>query len=463
MTTLRNRFSIGSLPPEYTPTRGSELSGGGEADIELTSVRTSLTSSPPSYAEAFPSFSTSSSSSSNPSFHPTLQLQLSTVGKSWFSNPFPTRPETIPIFSLQQQLGDHDEKLEFISIRPEHGSGSCYLTVPTTPTPEENDNGSPIQVLSTTRYRFGPGRPPVVRLFSPYSRPLSREVLYRLLYGEKKARDKLSSSSSAIPHSEGWHEADSGVEIEEQEEEYEEWDTFPIEHPNLLTRTTIFRTRLGTFEWRYASRAERKHLAQTLVPRLVDSSSTNPFTNDDEDTTTTVAAATATATADSSSSGGGHNRGHGRWKGKEQEEKDLSKHNKLDNVLILSRLTTIANAQNLSSTSHHPKPPTTTTLRRPIAYLLRSSSFRTPGSGACYAGNGGRLVIDLSLWNDSAQEDQEEEEGRDQITTPPRSKLDREMATITIVTTCLVMLKKEVDRRRAHQIAIIAGGGGGGP
>jgi hypothetical protein len=41
-------------------------------------------------------------------------------------------------------------------------------------------------------------------------------------------------------------------------------------------------------------------------------------------------------------------------------------------------------------------------------------------------------------------------------------KVEREMAVLMVVSTCLVMLKREVDRRRAQQIAIIAGAGSGG-
>jgi len=41
-------------------------------------------------------------------------------------------------------------------------------------------------------------------------------------------------------------------------------------------------------------------------------------------------------------------------------------------------------------------------------------------------------------------------------------EVDKEMVEVMAVTTCLVMLKKEVDRRRAHQIMIMSGCAVGG-
>jgi hypothetical protein len=85
-----------------------------------------------------------------------------------------------------------------------------------------------------------------------------------------------------------------------------------------------------------------------------------------------------------------------------------------------------------------------------VGMLVRSEETRTPGSKASSAGNGGRLMLDLKMW---------ERDGED-------GKKEREMVVVLAVTSVMVMLKKEVDRRRAMQIGImaaVAGGGGGGP
>ncbi len=72
-----------------------------------------------------------------------------------------------------------------------------------------------------------------------------------------------------------------------------------------------------------------------------------------------------------------------------------------------------------------------------VAQLVRSEKTRTPGSRASSAGNGGRLEI--CLYGNG------EGEGEGRI-----------MDEVTIVSTCLVMLKREVDRRRALQIMMIS-------
>ncbi len=80
-----------------------------------------------------------------------------------------------------------------------------------------------------------------------------------------------------------------------------------------------------------------------------------------------------------------------------------------------------------------------------MAQLVRNADLRSPGSSASSAGNGGRLLVDLSLW--AAEE------------------TERAKHEVLVVTTALCMLKKEVDRRRAQQFAAMAAmaGGGGGP
>ncbi|RYP50108.1 hypothetical protein DL768_004312 [Monosporascus sp. mg162] len=77
---------------------------------------------------------------------------------------------------------------------------------------------------------------------------------------------------------------------------------------------------------------------------------------------------------------------------------------------------------------------------RRVAQLVRNAEFRTPGSSARTAGNGGRLMLDLGGFDEKL----------------------RERVQWLVVATALVMLKHEVDRRRAAQIAILAGAASGG-
>ena len=65
--------------------------------------------------------------------------------------------------------------------------------------------------------------------------------------------------------------------------------------------------------------------------------------------------------------------------------------------------------------------------RTKVAQLVRSDEMRTPGTSAMYAGNGGRLQMQLAA-----------QEGGEALLDEP-----------TVVSTCLIMLKKEVDRRRS--------------
>ncbi|KAL2265667.1 hypothetical protein VTJ83DRAFT_6767 [Remersonia thermophila] len=406
MTALRSRHSaLRSLPPGYTPD-----------DMELAqigSAPSSIFSAPPPYSETV-----LSSSSTATTFRPSVQLQIETQGKPWLSFPFDPRPDYIPIFSLCPDQPGHVAP-EFASIRPERGSGSCYLTPALEANPAVDDEAAPIPVLATTTYRFGPGRPPIVRLFAPYSGSLSRETLADLLYGKggksttttlPPSSSSLSSSSSRAAESDPTLR-DPSVPSDPSNSTSQPWDAFPIRSSGLLTRATTFRTRLGTFEWRYGSRSERRALARTLVPRL------------------------ATAAPGSAGAKGEEGRG------------------KVSSLLILDRVVRVARA-------YDPQPSAAGaggTLRTPVAYLLRGPALRAQGSGACSAGNGGRLVLYLRLWEAAMEEADAEGEGGEG--GHGRAKADREMAVVLVVATCLVMLKREVDRRRAQQIAMITGGG----
>jgi hypothetical protein len=75
-----------------------------------------------------------------------------------------------------------------------------------------------------------------------------------------------------------------------------------------------------------------------------------------------------------------------------------------------------------------------------VGQLVRSEETRTPGSRASSAGNGGRLEMCL----DGAEGE--------------RKVVDE----VTVASTCLVMLKREVDRRRACQMMMISAAISGG-
>ncbi|KAK3315317.1 hypothetical protein B0H66DRAFT_341323 [Apodospora peruviana] len=300
------------------------------------------------------------------SFTPTFQLQIETTGKPWLSMPLPLKPDPIPVFALDNTLSTASSSStstspKFISHRPSRGSGSCYLV---------NAAGVDETALSTTTYRWGPGKPPRVRLFSPFTGGAT--------HPPTTLDDKDDSSSSC-------------------------WDTFDIQSSGLFTRATRFRPAklllapttttttsftsredeaAGTFfEWRYAGRKERKAY-------------------------TTTATLTPTAAKDDG----------------------------VDSLLILEKVLRISTGD--EKEEFH---------RVPVAQFLRNAGLRTLGTSASSAGNGGRLLVDLddTKW------------GFDES-----NKTEREMALVMVVTTCLVMLKREVDRRRAQQIAIMAGGAG---
>lgn len=332
-TQIHSSQAAGTPSPRYTEPaddpfssvhRLSSSSSSAGIDTDGHSI---MTAPPPYDATATP-------------FLPTLQLQIETPGKPLLSLPLPPRPDPIPIFTIPTT---DSLTPSYLSLRPTRSSGSSFLISPSASDPS-SDEHSP---LSTTTYRFGPGRPPTIRLFLPGTTP--------------------ATSNPFLPdpdHSSSPEDVDLST-----------WDTFPMTSPSLLSRTTAFRTRLGTFQWRYASRSERKLL--TPVP---------------------------------------------------------------SSLLILDRIVKIAVAQSPGSRSSK----RSDEIRTPIAQLVRSDEYRTEGSSCRSAGNGGRLLVDLRVW---------EEEGE---------KTEREMAVVMAVTTGLVMLKKEVDRRRAQQIMVMAGAAGGG-
>ena len=68
-----------------------------------------------------------------------------------------------------------------------------------------------------------------------------------------------------------------------------------------------------------------------------------------------------------------------------------------------------------------------------IAQLIRNDEFRTPGTRQYSGGNGGRLMMDLRMWNDDSPERVE----------------------AFVVASCILMLKREADRFIDNHIAAV--------
>ena len=234
---LRRRRS--SLPPEYQDaTDGEYVELRGYAPSATTSV-----DSLPAY-ESVASNDTPSSSSSSAAATPgatglgaaTAAFQIDTQGLPLIALPFPTKPVPIPVYSVLPDgaVGP----LAYESLRTTRGSGNCVLV-------RAGDEPTDERILCSTTYRFGPNRPPRIELLGD----VACDEVYEV-------------------HNRGCH-----------------------------TRAQDMRTHLGTFQWRYASRAERKAAGANslLVLDLV-----------------TTAAARRAAGAQRGAAHGGHAREHGR-------------------------------------------------------------------------------------------------------------------------------------------------------
>jgi hypothetical protein len=350
-----------TLPP-YTEHAADET-------IELTSL-TSWTSSSASSSTAVHLAATdisSSSLSSIPTYAdstvlPNSQLQIQTPGKACLSLPTPQRPDPIPIFTLTPS-GNLDRPL-YLSIRPTAHSGSCFLTR------ADDETGTP---LTTTHYRFGPGRPPVVTLKNPaHDRVLS--------HGHPQADRKGSNEDQSQSQSQEGGEGEESFEILDR---------------SLFTRAVRFQVpSLGSFGWRYAS-------ARELVAADADSMLVCEVFLRDPD---------QTISGSCEVHGPGHGPSHSFG-----ARLGLGKHGDKDNVGKKEK-------KKKKESGHR------------IASLIRNEAYRSPGSGRSSAGNGGRLILDLGVFDDKV----------------------RERVQWLVATTALVMLKREVDRRRAQQVGILA-------
>ncbi|PNY26987.1 Sterol uptake control protein 2 [Tolypocladium capitatum] len=195
-----------SLPPEYDDADAEYVELGGLAPSANTSAE-----SLPQYGaivtgpEALSSSpSSSSAAAATAGLRATHIFQIKTHGHPLIALPVPPKPLPIRVYSVLStgEVGP----LAYESLRETCRSGNCVLV-------RAGDNSAASALCSTT-YRFGPYRPPKVQLMGEVACEEDFEVV-----------------------SKGCH-----------------------------TRAQNIRTRLGTFQWRYAGRAERKAIgANSLV------------------------------------------------------------------------------------------------------------------------------------------------------------------------------------------------------
>ncbi|OAA67834.1 hypothetical protein SPI_00029 [Niveomyces insectorum RCEF 264] len=350
-------------------------------------------------------------------FYPTLQLQIDTTGKRLWSLPGPLGADPICVYAVHEsaQAGSHrsytSEEPAFISLRASRRSGTCSLVTGGGYAAIRGRGGgsgcSPpppgvLRTLSTTTYRFGPGRDPTVAL---------------LVNGENvPVHGDEEGNATATRVSDDADKLAPGTVP---------WDTFSVEGTSLLSRAKRVRTRLGTFEWRYAGRAERKAVEREMRGPNNSSRKTNGGNLADDDD--------------------------------EHDDNDDDDDN-INSLLVLDRVIKVYGSMDgggpCFASAGGPQE-----VRRPVARLIRSRALRSPGSTASSAGNGGRLQIDLGAWPVPGAANWADETKPAAATFKPDAEAqqtDRDMAVVLVLTTALCMLKKEVDRRRGQQFALMA-------
>ncbi|PHH90176.1 hypothetical protein CDD83_4335 [Cordyceps sp. RAO-2017] len=295
-----------SLLPTACSTLPPDYQAASSGCVELTGLNPSASTSSetlPLYESGVGQQASSSSSSSPPS---TTNLRATHAFQIEAEGhplfALPLPPKPEPILVYGVLPTGEVGPLAFESLREKRSSGDCFLT----------PAGHPLPVCSTT-YCFRPNRPPTIRLMGDIARE----------------------------------------------------EDFTINGQGYHTRAQNMRTHLGDFQWRYASRAERK-------------------------------AAGASS------------------------------------LLVLDSVTKVAGIGGKRERR-----------RRAVAHLVRNEQLRSQGTRGCTAGNGGRLLMDLTGLSDAKGEPQQME--------------------VLIIASCICMLKKEVDRRRVHQFILMSGAASGGP
>ncbi|CAK7223586.1 hypothetical protein SCUCBS95973_005229 [Sporothrix curviconia] len=385
-------------PPSYTSgkqlekqsTRSSSNNGNGTDGTDGDDVDDVFDDT----ASTLPAYDSLPTANAPPysSFHHTLQLQLDTLGKASGSAAYPTwgmktEPDPTCIYLVHNNRPLYEEQPALLSVRKKRSSNSCTLV---TGANYGHLIGRPGQLgndqitIGTTVYRIGPGRSPRVALFT-FDQQVHQQLPELVV-----ASDKEPAGTPA-------------------------WDIFEIVSKSIFNRVQTLRTRLGTFEWRYATRAERKALSQELI-----------------------------AESEASFSSGGAGAGAGATVQSTPTPEEITKTYSVNNLMVLERIVEVYGSMDHRGQSAIVGKPQK--MRQTVARLIRSQALRTPGSSSYSAGNGGRLQMDLSDWttpSSSAAGDKKP------------SETDREMAIALIVTSCQMMLKREVDRRRDQELAAV--------
>lgn len=164
--------------------------------------------------------------STAPGFNPTKRFQIETTGHPLIALPFPPKPTPIPVYNVSGT--GQVENLAYTSLRDARSSSnSCVLI--------QADDNLPV---CTTTYRFGPSRPPKLLVFPS---ALPQEPIFT----SNEVATLLKSEPPA------------GLE--------------PIEvhSDGYTTRSQTLRTPLGTFNWRYGTRTERREASTCASSLLV--------------------------------------------------------------------------------------------------------------------------------------------------------------------------------------------------
>lgn len=385
----------GDAAPQYEKHEKSEKRASKSVSSDDSDNDT--LSSPPNYSSLYGDAEAETAPAVDGVFRPTLQLQIDTLGKSQCSDfAQMSRPDPVYIHLVDNQSGAvlYDRPPAYVSLRKKRSSNSCTLVsgggysllhagggVLSRGSSSSSHRGvGEHQILSTTTYRVGPGRPPRVSLFDA---------------SQTGGLESIDEAGETTP-----------------------WDHFEFSGKSIFNRVQHLRSRLGTFEWRYASRDERKALSKELID----------------------AAAAA---------------------GSSESEKDLVKRNSVNNLMILERVVQVygsispgnSDASGSTSSASAGKP---REVRRPVARMIRSKALRTPGSSKHSAGNGGRLQLDLHEWMTAANEAALGDRKSASASDPGFDEhTDREMVVLLAVVTCISMLKKENDRRRDAEIVAV--------
>ncbi|CZT10837.1 uncharacterized protein RAG0_15189 [Rhynchosporium agropyri] len=259
-------------------------------------------------------------------FKPATSLQIQAAGKSMNSLPISTYELCIPIFTYEEN--GMAKRPKWLSVRPTRKSGSCVLV--------DAEDESQTTIARTT-YRFGPGRPPVVRIGRDEDRSEEDDETDLADY-----HDLDNKAASAQVFDSNISTNKSGVE------------EFPLKVKRILSRTTHFTShRYGRFEWHYCSRKEKASFTST---------------------STTVSSPPR-------------------------------------NLLVLEKIFKNGHEREIG--------------RLRVAQLIRGDGTRTPGTKYSTAGNGGRLEMCL---------ERDGEEGMEVL-----------IDEVTVLSTVLIMLKKEID------------------